>query len=120
MESAEPVRALVLTFNKTLRGYIKNLVEENVPAGKIELTVDTFRHWAYLTLGGPSIHDESHLTGLVGRHAAVVGFRTGEMLFQSQFHRRRSGNRSSCSCDRHSLAAAVFLIMCGTPADSTT
>ncbi|CAE6962002.1 hypothetical protein R70199_07389 [Paraburkholderia domus] len=73
MESAKPVRALVLTFNKTLRGYIKNIVEENVPAGKIELTVDTFRHWAYLTLGGPSIHDESHLTGLAERHASTVG-----------------------------------------------
>jgi len=85
MESAEPVRALVLTFNKTLRGYIKNIIEENVPAGKIELTVDTFSHWAYVTLGGPGIHDESHLSGLVEQHAAAVGLPSDFLLKECQY-----------------------------------
>jgi len=72
-ESEEPVRALVLTFNKTLRGYIQQVIEENVPAGRFELVVDTFRHWAYITLGQPGIHDESYLEYLVGTHAAQIG-----------------------------------------------
>nr|WP_157652669.1 3'-5' exonuclease [Burkholderia ubonensis] len=85
MESKEPVRALVLTFNKTLRGYIENLVSENIPAGNIELTVDTFGHWAYLTLGEPTIHDESKLTELVAAHAADVGLPEGFLLNECQY-----------------------------------
>ncbi|RQV54234.1 DNA helicase [Burkholderia cenocepacia] len=73
MENEEPVRALVLTFNKTLRGYVQHVVEENIPAGKFEVVVDTFRHWAYVTLGRPSIHDESCLHHLVQAHAIEIG-----------------------------------------------
>ncbi|WP_257812998.1 hypothetical protein [Burkholderia glumae] len=73
MENEEPVRALVLTFNKTLRGYVQHVVEENIPAGKFEVVVDTFRHWAYVTLGRPSIHDESCLHRLVQAHAIEIG-----------------------------------------------
>ncbi len=73
MENEEPVRALVLTFNKTLRGYVQHVVEENIPTGKFEVVVDTFRHWAYVTLGRPNIHDESCLHRLVQAHALEIG-----------------------------------------------
>lgn len=44
---ADPVRVLVLTFNRTLRGYIYQLATEQVDvADNLELTVDTFGRWA--------------------------------------------------------------------------
>nr|WP_282597545.1 3'-5' exonuclease [Dyella sp. SG609] len=56
--SREPIRVLVLTFNRTLAGYIAALAKEQFDAQfKVELTVDTFAHWASQHLGGPVIHD---------------------------------------------------------------
>ena len=43
----EPVRVLVLTFNRTLRGYVQHLATEQVNTSEdIELAVETFSHWA--------------------------------------------------------------------------
>ena len=42
----EPVRVLVLTFNRTLRGYVKHLAEQSAVSHDIELTIDTFSQWA--------------------------------------------------------------------------
>lgn len=48
LNSEEPVRVLVLTFNRTLRGYIEQLTEEQVEVSdKIHLTVETFAGWAW-------------------------------------------------------------------------
>ena len=42
-----PVRILVMTFNRTLRGYIETLVREQVPTGPhIDLDVTTFGAWS--------------------------------------------------------------------------
>src|SRR4051812_28399839 len=42
-ETPEPVRALVLAFNRTLRGYIEELVQGQVAsAAQVELEVATF------------------------------------------------------------------------------
>jgi superfamily I DNA/RNA helicase len=49
---AAPVRILVLTFNRTLRGYISELAEQQILAGPdLELTVSTFGHWAIDLIG---------------------------------------------------------------------
>ncbi len=46
--SGEPVRVLVLTFNRSLRGYIESLVDQQIPLGAdVSLEVETFG-------GGPS------------------------------------------------------------------
>ena len=43
----DSVRVLVLTFNRTLRGYVEHLAEEQVEASEdIDLTVETFSRWA--------------------------------------------------------------------------
>jgi superfamily I DNA/RNA helicase len=48
----EPVRVLVLTFNRTLRGYISELARSQIPEGPdLELDVSTFGAWAYGLLG---------------------------------------------------------------------
>ena len=60
--STDPVRVLVLTFNRTLRGYISQLAKEQVEAhDALDLTVDTFGRWALGLLGqrnviGPTAH----------------------------------------------------------------
>ena len=51
--SQEPVRVLVLTFNRTLRGYVMELVQEQIAGQEgVDITLETFGHWA-LTLVGP-------------------------------------------------------------------
>jgi DNA helicase IV len=57
LENEEPVRALILTFNRTLKGYIDALVKANTVAGNVQVEVDTFSRWAYNTLGKPTICD---------------------------------------------------------------
>ena len=52
----EPVRVLVLTFNRTLRGYINQLATEHVRAtGGLDFTVETFGRWAHGLVGGRAI-----------------------------------------------------------------
>jgi superfamily I DNA/RNA helicase len=56
----DPVRVLVLTYNRSLAGYIAALAREQVPddAG-LDLTVSTFAAWAQNTLGqGPVMADD--------------------------------------------------------------
>ncbi len=56
--TVEPVRVLVLTFNRTLRGYINQLATEHVHAtGELDLTVETFGRWARGLVGGRLIAD---------------------------------------------------------------
>ena len=53
---AEPVRILVLTFNRTLSGYVRTLVDEQVHGlVATDLTVDTFGRWAMQHLGMPPV-----------------------------------------------------------------
>ena len=54
--TVDPVRVLVLTFNRTLRGYISQLATEQVDAtNDLILTVETFAGWAHGLVGQPEI-----------------------------------------------------------------
>jgi len=58
--SKEPVRTLILTFNRTLRGYVQQLALEQAVVGQqIELQVDTFAHWAFELLGNPKMASDN-------------------------------------------------------------
>lgn len=72
-ESAEPVRALVLTFNKTLRGYVRDIVSNNIPEGNVEVVVETFGRWAYHTLGRPDVCKEGDLVPFCVAVARQIG-----------------------------------------------
>lgn len=50
-----PVRALVLTFNRTLRGYIEELASKEATSKHLDLTVDTFGKWARNVAGNPTM-----------------------------------------------------------------
>ncbi len=54
--TTEPIRVLVLTFNRTLRGYVKELAFSQVSETKeVELTVETFAKWARTARGNPKV-----------------------------------------------------------------
>lgn len=55
-----PVSVLVLTFNRTLKGYIKELVNQQIPKNSdTEITVDTFARWSKNLTGINNIvHDD--------------------------------------------------------------
>lgn len=56
MSKSEPVRILVLTFNRTLRGYIRELARQQVSeSDEIKLEISTFAKWAMTRLGNPAI-----------------------------------------------------------------
>ena len=59
-KTPSPVRVLVLTFNRTLRGYIKELTGKQFIAGDaIELEVSTFASWAYGLIGQPQMINDA-------------------------------------------------------------
>ena len=46
LRSLDPVRVLVLTFNRTLRGYVEQLAKEHASVADVELTIETLSSWA--------------------------------------------------------------------------
>ena len=84
-ESTEPVRALVLTFNKTLRGYIEELVKSNAVDGDIDLQIDTFGRWAHSALNRPELCEADVLESFVYRGAAAVGLPADFLLGEIEY-----------------------------------
>ena len=49
----QPVKVLVLTFNRTLRGYIADLAKQEIDTddeSKISVTISTFAKWHHVIL----------------------------------------------------------------------
>lgn len=72
---SEPVQALVLTFNRTLRGYIEVLAREQVVeygSNDILLEVSTFAKWAKSELGNPCIVDDAVRENKILELAAIA------------------------------------------------
>jgi len=68
-QTKEPVRILVLTYNRTLRGYIANLAEQQAAQTEtIQLEIYTFSKWAMTVLNNPPVIDDrqrrNHILGL--------------------------------------------------------
>lgn len=78
----EHVRVLVITYNRTLRGYIATLAEEQV-AGQIhlDLTVSTFSKWAKEQLLNPQIVEASEY------RAKITEFSRGKVSLDQEFLR---------------------------------
>jgi superfamily I DNA/RNA helicase len=53
--SDDPVRVLVLTYNRTLRGYVEQLVEKQMEIDRFDLQITTFGRWGWDTLGRPDV-----------------------------------------------------------------
>jgi superfamily I DNA/RNA helicase len=50
-----PVKVLVLTYNRTLRGYVKELVEQQIEIDRFDLNLSTFGKWARDLQGRPDM-----------------------------------------------------------------
>lgn len=63
---ARPVRILVLTYNRTLEGYVAELARQQVESEPgLELRISTFGRWAREQLGSPSVLDDDEVRALV-------------------------------------------------------
>ena len=84
MRMPDPVRVLVLTFNRTLRGYVEHLATEQMEASEdIDLTVETFSHWALgLCTSQPTLNEQQqrmrHFLVTAG-FTSDVGYFVGEV-----------------------------------------
>lgn len=64
-----PVRVLVLTYNRTLEGYIAELARQQVAAdGRLDLEVSTFSKWARRLVGPVDILDRNQVATQLRRH----------------------------------------------------
>ena len=71
--STDPVRVLVLTYNRTLSGYISALVDEQFETiAGVELEISTFGKWAMKTLRHPKIVDDQNFFGLIQVHLSKL------------------------------------------------
>lgn len=56
MGNADPVKILVLTFNRTLAGYVSTLAENQIAAdANVELEISTFSKWSWEKMRRPEI-----------------------------------------------------------------
>jgi DNA helicase IV len=70
-----PVRVLVLTFNRTLRGYIENLADQQVALGAdVALEVETFSRWAMHLVNQPAMDHTVRTPQLEQLARAAGGF----------------------------------------------
>lgn len=68
------VKVLVLTFNKTLRGYIKALAEqEGVEGGKADVEISTFAKWARNKIGNLTIINDTYKDNFIKTHGRATG-----------------------------------------------
>jgi len=82
----EPTRVLVLTYNRTLRGYIAQLVDEQVrDLSGVDLTLDTFGHWAWTLIGRPDILSEPERQGVLWRFGANLGLSRDFLLDEVEY-----------------------------------
>src|SRR2546425_7475704 len=68
-----PVRVLVLTYNRTLRGYILELAKDQVKGESVAMEVTTFGHWAWTLLGKPEVIQELPRRRIIEKLA--IGFK---------------------------------------------
>lgn len=85
MGIADPVKVLVLTFNRTLAGYVSALAENQVAAdASVELEVCTFSKWAWEKLGRPSISQRSN-EDLIGFARRFNGLDAGYAASEAEY-----------------------------------
>lgn len=68
------VRVLVLTYNRTLRGYVEELVEARMDVDRYDLHLDTFGRWGCATLRWPEILDYRARVNKLWQLGATLGY----------------------------------------------
>lgn len=120
-----PVRVLVLTYNRTLKGYVEALAASQATGGgNVELQVDTFGHWALEKLAKPNVSDT--LKGMVRRLATKHSITLDPEFLQTEIEyvlgkypaaslanyltNERTGRGTSPRVDRRTRATILDLI----------
>jgi superfamily I DNA/RNA helicase len=85
-DNDEPTRVLVLTYNRTLRGYIAQLVSEQVrDLSDVDLTLDTFGHWAWTLIGRPELISGPQREAALWRFGANLGLSRDFLLEEVEY-----------------------------------
>ena len=81
-----PVKVLVLTFNRTLRGYINELTERQLGQEPlISLEIATFNKWAQRLTGARNILDLEVASAHLRRLAAAAGLESEFVVEEAQY-----------------------------------
>lgn len=76
-----PLHVLVLTYNRTLRGYIEALTNQQTATFQgVDLQIETFGRWARSALGNPSIVDDDVRKGVILGLGAKLGMTPAFLL----------------------------------------
>jgi len=83
---AGPVKVLVLTFNRTLAGYVEHLTKAQLAAfGNISCEIDTFGAWARRCLGNPLLIDDPDRDARMLRFCADVPLAADFLLSEIEY-----------------------------------
>lgn len=86
MKTVDPVRILVLTFNRTLRGYVAELANRQVESGaEISLQIDTFSKWAKGLLENPAMIDEDDAEAFLRGVAPALSLPTRFVVEEARY-----------------------------------
>ena len=69
----DPIHVLVLTFNRTLRGYMEQLANEQIADVRIHLEIETFGRWAYNLVGQKRLIEREEFRRLISELLRSVG-----------------------------------------------
>lgn len=68
-----PIRAMILTYNRTLRAYIKELAEQQITDhATTELTITTFGKWSYELLERPALISPTRFKKIIAELSAPL------------------------------------------------
>lgn len=68
-----PVRILLLTFNRTLAGYVRALAKAQLKGKQHDIEISTFAKWALEKLENPTVHEDLAKAGLARLARAFQG-----------------------------------------------
>lgn len=86
MKDAVPVRVLVLTFNRTLRGYVAELANRQIASSDdVILEIDTFSHWAIKLLDNPTMIEFKVAQEVLNRGAGALNLPADFVREEAQY-----------------------------------
>jgi DNA helicase IV len=85
-EDASPLNVLVLTYNRTLRGYIEELTKEQIKNLKgVNLQISTFGKWSKVALNNPRIADGETANSKIVTLGGNLGLSTRFLLSEVEY-----------------------------------
>lgn len=98
-----PVNVLVLTYNRTLRGYIAELAQRDITGVDASLTVSTFAKWARQHCGTVNLVNDSSRAAELRRLGASLGWTESFLISEVDYvtgRFRPSDLEDYLDCDR--------------------